>query len=102
MVAVIDITDPTAPALLGSYALDRAHAIAVDGGILYVLGDDSSSFNPPTVSVVDISDPAAPVAIDTTFDAFEEPFAAQLIGDQLIFTAEDDDALHILDACPEG
>ncbi|MEM6989894.1 MAG: hypothetical protein AAF721_05340 [Myxococcota bacterium] len=99
-VNILDMTDPGTPAELGVYMRDRGQAIATDAGTLYVLGDDTASTQVPFLAIVDVSDPATPLELDVSFDTFEDPGALVVDGGRVLFSAEDDDALHILDPCP--
>ncbi len=99
-VDVVDVTDPAMPVGRGVFVQDRSHAVASAGSRLFVLGDDTSNFTPPTLTVVDVSNPEAPTVSDASFDAFADPYALEYAADMLMLTAEDDDALHILDPCP--
>jgi hypothetical protein len=58
---IADITDPAAPTLLGSVAIDFATAIETFGNYAYV----GTSTNGGTLVTVDVSNPASPQIVDT-------------------------------------
>ena len=102
-VDILDMANPSKPGPLGAYIRDRAHAIAVQDTTLMVLGEDSTSTRVPLLAVVDVGDPARVVELDVSLDDFSDP--SHLVYDEegrVLFTVEDDDALHIIDPCPEG
>lgn len=99
-VNILDLSDATTPVELGMYARDRASALAIDGSRLYVTGDDTSTTEVPFLAVIDVTDPAALVELDISYDDLDDPFAIAVDDGRLIFTNEDDDALHIVDPCP--
>jgi len=99
-VNIVDVSDASMPAELGLFERERAHAIAVDGSTLYVLGDDTASTMVPFLAVVDVADPSMVSELDGSFDDFGDPHAVGFAGELLLLTEEDDDALHIVDPCP--
>lgn len=98
-VHIVDVADPTQPVELGVYQGERLEAVAADDR-LWILGSDTQTQSAPTLSVVDVTDPAAPIAVSTVFDAFATPSWIEVADGRVFFTEEDDDALHILDGCP--
>ncbi len=101
-VAVIDVSDPTMPSAVGAFTRDRAHDLALLDQHLFVFGDDTSAVQVPFVSIIDVSDPSAPVAVGAELDTFESPVAAHLSDGRLYVSVEDDDSLHIFEACPQN
>ena len=99
-VNIVDVSDASMPAELGFFERERAHALAIDGTTLYVLGDDTASTMVPFLSVVDVADASMPMEFDGSFDDFGDPHAIGFAGDLLLVSEEDDDALHIIDPCP--
>jgi hypothetical protein len=97
---IVNIGDPAMPAEAGVYARDRAHAVDVAEGRAYLLGDDTTTTMVPFLAIVDLSDPAAPVELDTSLDDYDSPHAIAIDGGRLLFSEEDDDVLHIVDPCP--
>ena len=98
-VHVVDISTPATPMMVAQYG-DRAHSSAADSGRLFLLGSDTATTDVPFLSIVDISDPANPVEEFTAFDTFEDPAWLGFDGTRLMFSAEDDDSVHIIDPCP--
>ena len=99
-VDILDMASPARPGPLGAYVRDRSHAIAVEGTTLLVLGEDSASTEVPLLAIVDVEDPARVVEVDVSFDDFDQPSHLVVDGGRVLFTEQDDDALHILDPCP--
>lgn len=63
---VIDLSDPSAPQVLGELKVPgfSSYLHPIGGGLLLGVGSENSSAK---VSVFDVSDPAAPVEVDTMF-----------------------------------
>lgn len=99
-VHIVDIADPTAPVELGVFATDRPHGLAADDR-LWVLGEDTVSVAVPMLQIVDVADGAAPVALFAGFDNYAAPAWIEVSDGRLLFSEENEDALHILDACPQ-
>lgn len=99
-VTLVDVSDPEDPVAIGEYARERAHALSVRGDRLFVFGDDTNSSDVPFLSVVDVSDPANPVDDNAGLNTFEAPVHAAIAGDWLAVSVEDDDSLHLYNACP--
>lgn len=99
-VHIVDIADPTAPIELGVFATDRPHGLAADDR-LWVLGEDTVSVSVPMLQIVDVEDGAAPLAVFAGFDDFAAPAWIEVSEGRLLFSEEDDDALHVLDGCPQ-
>jgi len=55
---IIDVSDPTAPTLLGSFISLNANDVAVVGSRAFIVGDDK-------LKLIDVSDPATPQLIDS-------------------------------------
>lgn len=80
-VAILDIADPTAPALLGNVPIGmgpRAHNVYIQGDVLAIA-------SPPTgdVHLVDVSDPAAPRALGTVSTTMSGAHDMHLAGNLL-------------------
>lgn len=99
-VTLVDVSDPEDPVAIGEYTRERAHALSVRGDRLFVFGDDTNSSDVPFLSVVDVSDPANPVDDNAGLNTFEAPVHAAIAGDWLAVSVEDDDSLHLYNACP--
>lgn len=99
-VHVVDITDPTDLTELGFYARERAEAVAGTPETFYVLGADTASTQVPFFAVVDVADPTTPLEHTTAFDEFSDPLWLDIVGSHVLFSAEDDRSLHIIDPCP--
>lgn len=97
-VYILDITDPTQPVELGVYAGEHLDAVAV-GDRLWVLGRDTSGTDNPSLAAIDITDPALPV-VTGTLDDYARPSWIEVAEGRVLFTEENDDALHVLDGCP--
>ena len=77
-VAVVDVTDPTAPQLLGTYATaSAANGVLLDGTVLYVAAGWQG------VLALDVSDPAAPYPLGSC-DTPGYAYGLQLSGDLLL------------------
>jgi hypothetical protein len=99
-VTLVDVSDPENPVAIGEYARDRAHALSVRGDRLFVFGDDTNSDDVPFLSVVDVSVPGTPVDDNAGLNTFEAPIHAVVAGDWLAVSVEDDESLHLYNACP--
>jgi LVIVD repeat len=98
-VHIVDVTDPTTPVELGVFAADRVHALAADDR-LWVLGDDTQTVAVPLLRVVDYADGAAAVELFNGLDDYASPAWIEVSEGRVLFSEEDDDALHVLDGCP--
>lgn len=98
-VHIVDITDPTQPTELGVFVAERREAVAADDR-LWVLGVDTLSEDVPMLSVVDYADPASPTALFDVAGAYDTPAWIEVADGRVLYTEENDDALHILDGCP--
>ncbi len=99
-VHIVDVADPSAPVELGVFATDRPHGLAADDR-LWILGEDTVSVAVPMLQVVDVTDGAMPVSLFEGFDDWAAPAWIEVSEGRLLFSEEDDDALHVLDTCPQ-
>jgi hypothetical protein len=99
-VHIVDITDPTQPTELGVFVAERREAVAADDR-LWVLGVDTVSQDVPMLTVVDYVDPASPTVVFDVAGDYDTPAWIEVAGGRVLYTEENDDALHILDGCPQ-
>ncbi|HEU4325884.1 MAG TPA: hypothetical protein VFS21_22280 [Roseiflexaceae bacterium] len=91
---VLDIGDPAAPRLLGSYQTDQARGIALEGELVYLATGRG-------LEIVDVADPAAPRLLGSS----PTPFSAidvQLEGERLYLSyanigSSDSGGMEVLD-----
>lgn len=99
-VTILDVTDTSMPVAIGEYVRERAHEVAILGEHLFVFGDDTATVSVPFVSIVDVSDPTMPVSENADLDTYAGPLTAHIAGAFLFASVEDDDSMHLFEACP--
>lgn len=87
---ILDVADPTAPFLVGSFTnAGVVHDIAVVGGLAFIAEEDTG------MEIVDVSDPANPVLLDR-FDTIGSAYRVCISGN-LAYIAEGSSGLEIVD-----
>jgi hypothetical protein len=87
---IVDVSDPAAPALLGSYDTPGgAEAVQVVGSTAYVADHDEG------LQIVDVSNPAAPALLGT-YDTPGWALDVQVVG-STAYVADHDEGLQIVD-----
>ena len=103
-VDIFDMADPSAPALVGTYAGERASLLALDpdNDRLFVFGSSTASTQVPLLRIVDVSDKANPTEVGSLYDDLDDPLWAQYEDGTLYFTtdATSPSSLYILEGCP--
>ena len=99
-VALIDASTPARAAETGFYTRDRATMSAAHGSTLFVFGTSTASTDVPFLQVVDVADVASPTELHTAFDDLADPEWTDIVDGMLLFTTDEDDALHLAEACP--
>lgn len=88
-ISILDVSDPTTPALEGTFYAPSPDDLVVVGEVVYVGNGDHG------VSAVDVTDPAAPVVIRTPdMQGWVEGLAAD---DGLLYVANSDEGLQVVD-----
>ncbi|MEM7153336.1 MAG: hypothetical protein AAF799_10875 [Myxococcota bacterium] len=98
--SIVDASNPAMMVEIGLYERERAWAVDTDLSTVFLTGRDTVSTQVPFLAVLDASDPGAVLELDTTNDAFDDPVWLRFSDGLLYASVEDDDGLHVLDACP--
>ena len=98
--SIVDTSNPAMMVEVGFYERDRAWAVDTDMSTVFLTGRDTISTQVPFIAVLDASDPSAVVELDTDNDDFDDPVWLRFADGLLLASVEDDDGLHVLDACP--
>ena len=86
---VVDIADPTQPAVLGVDADFVAKAVAVDGDRAYAMGD--------ALYVVDLATPHAPTTVGVSAEFFLSFLPGVVASGSTVFVATESDGLNVFD-----
>jgi len=97
---IYDVSDPSTITVLGSSSatLGFARFVAVQGDFAYVLDQDYSPGNIPTLEIFDISDPGAIIPRGTVEVDGEDltPFSSMVVSGNLVFlTLRNDDSIGV-------
>ena len=91
---ILDISEPTSPTLTSMlYKSGMDHGVALDGSIAYLAGSNG-------LSVVDVSDPAAPKQVD--FYPTTAWLQRVAVSDDYIYATAEFDGLFILQYLPHS
>ena len=90
-VQILDITDPTTPTYKGEFDIaERAYGVSIQGFLAFI------AYNNFGMAIADFSDPSNPVEIARYDMGYSEDVQRLFVRDNLIYMANGDDGLYIL------
>jgi hypothetical protein len=90
---IINISNPAIPVITGSVGLNSPHSVAIAGNFAYVTGNPA---NKPGMVTVNISNPAAPVSVDTVATGLS-PHLVSRAGTYLYVMPRNNNSMQVFD-----